>query len=165
MVRRLSVVVILVTLVAAACGDDSAEPPTTAPDTQTTGATQPTAPTPGPGGFSPSECIELSMALAGAASMGFTGDETDIDAFVEAFRRMADVAPAEISADFVLVAEGYAAFARALADAGVDLTDPEALASAEAQAAFFAALEAFEASGAEEASDRIGTYMDAVCGD
>jgi hypothetical protein len=159
---------LVVALLAVACGDD-AGPATSIPglDPVTTAPAYmpPTSPggTDAPGGMPSSECIELSMALSQAAAMGMT-ESGDLEDSVAALQAMASAAPPQIAADFMIVAAALAEFAQTLAEAGIDFTDPSTYSSPQAQQALEEASDAFDASGIEEASERISDYLDDVCG-
>ena len=162
---RILAVVLAVALVVAACGDDDVGQTTTTTTTTTTTATETTPPTDDGDftGLPSAQCLDIFMAMAEAASVTFGGDVSDLDAFVQTWQSMAAAVPAEIRADFQVIADAFTAFATAMADAGIDLSDPNALESAEALAAYFAALEAFDTEAFERASDNIDAYLTAAC--
>jgi hypothetical protein len=163
-VRTRIALTLIVALLAAACGDDAEPAPGQAPGTTAPAGQAPTVPgTVTPGGLPSSQCIELSMALSQAATMGMMGSG-DIEDAAGALRAMASAAPREFSADFMILASALEEFFRAVADAGVDFADPSTYTSPQAQQALADASDAFEASGADEASDRIGDYLESVCG-
>jgi hypothetical protein len=175
-VRRhpvLTPIVLVFVLVLGACGDPAGEPAPTAPqetpgeapapgETVTTAA--PMVPSPGdqPGGFPTAQCLDIVFAVAEAMSLGAmsAGDPFEV---VRSLEAVAAVVPPAVAADVQLLAGAYAAYMTALEDAGVDFEDPAWYASPEAQQQIQAATAAFEASGAIEAAERIGDYIDEVC--
>ncbi len=115
------------------------------------------------GGFDAAQCLELSTALAEAAGAA-VGTSTDPEAAVESLRNMAEVADGELGDDLALMADAMGDFFAALADAGIDITDPATYTSEEAVAALTEANEALESSGMQEASENINTAITDLCG-
>lgn len=161
MKSRTMAIVLVAALVVAACGDDDAQTTTTS----TTAPTEATSPA-GDGdmiGVPSAQCLEFFTALSDAVTVTFGGEVTDLDAYVQSLQSMASGAPAEIRADFQVMADTFGAFARAMAAAGIDLSDPDALESAEALAAYITALESFDTEAFDRAMDNIDAYLTAVC--
>jgi hypothetical protein len=162
--RRWIVVLMALPLLAAACGGNSAE--TSAPVAPTDVASVDPGGGGGAGaaGLTNADCIQVGLALAQAGSMGagMTGDGSVEDS-AQALENMSKEAPAEIADDLQVLGEGLAAFGQALKDAGIDLSDPQAMADPGAQQALSDAVDAFDASGASEASQNISTYVEETC--
>jgi hypothetical protein len=113
------------------------------------------------------ECEEFSEAFINAgASLGGAfggGGDEDLEDVAGYFEEISDNVPDEIGDAFETYAEAFAAYARALADADVDLSDPSNIDPEDAQA-LAAAGEAFSEPEVQEASEAITTYVSENCG-
>jgi hypothetical protein len=162
------VVVLLLALAGASCGGDDDE---TAGDTDTVTletttdettdeTTTDTDDTVGDS-LASEDCQELINASASLSqafgSAGSDGDLDDVSAFFEEF---ADDAPEEIRADFQILADGYEAYAEALAD--VDLQAGETP-DAEAVARLQEALTSIDQEEVAAASTRISAWANENC--
>lgn len=111
------------------------------------------------------DCAAFVSAFAGAsAAVGsaFGGADADLKEAAEYFERVADKLPKEIRADFQIFAEAYADFAKAMAEANIDFSNPASM-NPEALAELEKLSKAFEDSEVQEASERIEAYIDANC--
>lgn len=106
------------------------------------------------------EAFGAAGASIGSAFSGGSGD--DLEEVASYFEEVADDVPEDIRADFEVFAEAYADFARALAESGVDFSDPQG-ADPEALAALQEVSEAFSAPEVQEASDNINAWVEANC--
>jgi hypothetical protein len=161
---RITVLLILTALVTTACGDDDSGS-LTAPTSPTTSGNTSGNPF-GYGsfdGFSNQECLDIVLAWSQAASMGFAGGAGDLDAAGDALEGLAARVPPEVADDFAVYAQAVVAFGEAIADAGIDFSDPATLSSPEAQQVIAAAGEAFEGDAIVEAGENIGAFLEAQC--
>jgi hypothetical protein len=126
----------------------------------TTGATDTTGAT--VGALTTDDCLSASQAMASAAA-GIGGTALDKDTIDDAFDRMAQAAPTAIQADLAVMSGALDDFFATLTAAGVDLTDPNTMASEEAQAALTQAGEDFDASGFEDAATRVEAWFETEC--
>lgn len=114
------------------------------------------------GGLTADDCLSASQALA-SATAGIGGTALDQAAIDRAFARMAQVGPTAIRADLAVMAAAVDDFFAALDAAGIDLADPNTMASAEARSALADASADFEASGYEDAASRVGDWIEEEC--
>ena len=171
---RIGAVAIAVALIVGGCGDDDGAGSGLIPATTTTTAgnsggagttaggngTQPSGPS-GAGALSLSDCLAVAQALA-SVTLGALGG-VDPQSLGDALDQMNAVAPTAIQNDLTTMAETLAAFVASLAEQGIDLGNPSALAAPGAAAALQQASDAFEASGFEEASENVGNWFDTSC--
>lgn len=113
------------------------------------------------------DCAAFVNAFAGAgASVGSafsgTSDAADLEKVAEYFEEVADKLPKDIRADFQIFAQAYADFAKAMAEANIDFSNPASM-NPEALAELEKLGKAFEDSKVQEASDRVQAYVDANC--
>lgn len=112
------------------------------------------------------DCAELTQAFAGAyASIGagFGGAGSELDDAAEYFEKVADNLPKEIRADFQLFAEAYAEFAKAMADADIDMSNPASM-DPEQMEKLQKIGESLEGPEIEEASANVQAYLETECG-
>lgn len=107
-------------------------------------------------------CVAASQALASAAA-GIGGTALDQGAITEAFERMSAVAPTAVQADLGVMGDAIDDLFLTLVAAGIDLADPNTMASEEAQAALTRASAALDVSGYEEAAGRVEAWLEAEC--
>jgi hypothetical protein len=150
-------IVVAVLALAAFLVLDSGSAGTGATATTTTGTTAAAA-----AGLTGDDCLSASQAMASAAA-GIGGTALDQATIDDAFTRMAQVAPTAIQADLAAMEGALDDFFATLSAAGIDLTDPNTMASAEAQAALSEASADFETSGYEDAAGRVEAWFDAEC--
>jgi len=162
--RKIALAALLVALVAGACGDDDGVGTTAADggNQDTSGGRYGDS---GFEGFSNEECTNVVLAWSQAVSAGFVGFDGDFEASAETLADLAASVPPEIAADFAIYSQAIAEYGAALQAAGIDFNNPATYSSAEAQAAMTAAADAFQATGVEEASENIGDFLDAQCGE
>lgn len=113
------------------------------------------------------DCAAFVNAFAGAgAAVGSafsgTADAADLEKVAEYFDTVADKLPKEIRADFQVFAQAYADFAKAMADAKIDFSNPASM-NPEALAQLEKLSKAFQDSKVQEASARVQAYADANC--
>lgn len=172
MPRRLVITIaVSLALVLGACGDDGGS------GDAETAQTSESADASADGDVSPDDvsaffsgdCRDAIAAFQSAlASVGgaFTpgGDTAGAEQTAALLSEIADEAPDEVADDFVVLADAYAEFARALADAGVDFEDPSTFQDPDALAALSSVGEAFDDAEVTEAADNIEAWFDANCG-
>jgi len=159
--RRIGAVAVAALLGLAACGGGD--------DGEATGDTDATTTTAGAGGDASDflgECAEFSEAFVGAgAAVGsaFSGAASDgLDDAAAYFEQVAARVPKEIRADFEVFAEAYGDFAKAIAEADIDFSDPSSIDPAKL-AELESVSEAFSSAEVEEASANIEAYFKANC--
>jgi len=113
------------------------------------------------GGIPNEDCLDAALALSNAAGGALTGDPGDVDASIDALRRMGDAAPDDLQDDFETLADALERYFKRLQDAGVDFSDPATFSDPEVAAELAEAAE--ELAGAEEASTSISGYMGELC--
>ena len=164
---RHAVLGVLVVLVAA-CGSGGE----TATGTDESAADAPAeAEQPAEGGvaaMAPEDCQEAAQAMADAVSavpqaLSGGADTAQLQQQVDTLQAVADAAPEEIRADFMLVIDGLASFLRVVADSGWDpsggqLPPPEALAELQTQA------ETLSTQEYRDATARVQTWFQDNCG-
>jgi hypothetical protein len=152
----------------AACGGGDDDPEAAEGSTTTTAASEDTS-TDGEVDLEDftGECAEFAEAFteAGQAignAFSGTGDG-DLEDVASYFSEVADRMPDEIQADFEVFAAAYTQFAQALAEADIDMSNPEAM-DPEAMAALEDVTAAFDSAEVQEASENIQAYMTERCG-
>lgn len=164
--KRVSFVVLVLVLMACGGSADTTEQTTATTSTaSTTATTDGGSDTTGGdvGGLPSGDCLQLSMTLSQASTLGLGAASGDASDTVQALQNMAAAAPAEISDDLEILAAAYGEFLAALEEAGVDFADPSTYSTPEAQAAIAAASESLDTAGVAEASDNLSAYIDSVC--
>lgn len=112
------------------------------------------------------DCAELTQAFAGAyASIGagFGAGGSELDDAAEYFENVADKLPKEIRADFQLFAEAYGEFAKAMAEADIDMSNPASM-DPDQMEELQKIGESLEGPEIEEASANVQAYLEAKCG-
>ncbi len=118
------------------------------------------------GTFDSAQCQEAVDAMAKAGSAvpaAMSGGAGDIQASLDELQAFADNAPDEIKSDMQTVAQGYAAFVKAMADAGYDPTSGQPP-SAEAIAAIQAAAASLDTTDFRTASKHVSDWFQTNCG-
>ena len=114
--------------------------------------------------FTSSKCVATAKAMADVASkvpQAVTGQAGDINTAIQQFKAAADASPSEIRADMRVVADAYATFATALADADIkagSTPSPEAMAKLET------ASKSLNAEEFTAAAQRVSTWFQTKCG-
>lgn len=162
-------VVLLLALAGASCGGDDEESAgdtdtvtleTTTDETTTDETTTEDDETVGDS-LASEDCQELINASASLSqAFGSAGADSDLDDVSTFFDEFADEAPEEIRADFQILADGYEAYAEALAD--VDLQAGETP-DAEAVARLQEALTSIDQEEVAAASTRISAWANENC--
>ncbi len=151
-----------------ACGDDGGDEATDDVEETTTTAGDSGTDSVDLGDFDfTGECADFMTAFgsAGAAvGSAFTGADgsDDLEQVAEYFDEIASKVPDDIQGDFEVFAQAYSDFAQALADSGIDMSDPSS-ADPEDLAALQAVMEAFSAPEVEEASANISAWVEENC--
>jgi hypothetical protein len=173
--RSLAALFIAFALLLAACGDDggSSSQDTASQETDGGDDSQDAA---GDGGDVPQsdlegyftgDCAEavqaFSAALASAGAAFIPGGDATAEDTADQLDAMAEAAPAEVSDDFAVLADVYAQFAQALADAGLDFNDPSSFQDPDAIAALESLDEVFDSDELEQASENIEAWFAANC--
>ncbi|HLT17604.1 MAG TPA: hypothetical protein VK007_12960 [Acidimicrobiales bacterium] len=114
------------------------------------------------------ECMAFAQAMmvvgAPMASMFGGGDmEAEIEQAGEYFAEVAKNVPAELKEDFDVLAEAFEAFAKGLADAGIDFEDPATFTNPDAMAKLEPAMKALESPRFEAAGENIERWLDENC--
>lgn len=160
--QRLSAVVVVAALglAAVACGGSD----TAAKDTTTTAAKDGASGNVDVSAFT-GDCGALSAAFASAGASiraAYTGAGADVEKAAEYFRTVADKLPKDIRADFALFADAYAAFAKAMVDAKIDVSDPSSV-SPEKLAELEAISKEFSSPAIAKASANVQAYIQKTC--
>ncbi|MGQ0825672.1 MAG: hypothetical protein ACT4OX_11730 [Actinomycetota bacterium] len=108
------------------------------------------------------DCVEASLAMAGAMSGAFTGEAIGDDESLEQFRELADNAPDEIADDLQTLADALGEYYEALADAGVDLGSGDTP-DADDIAALTELGESLNTEEVQAASDNVSTWFEEGC--
>lgn len=117
-----------------------------------------------PGLLSSNDCLQAATAMASAFSGGISSTGLiDSDEIAAGFDRMSDAAPGEIKDDLALMADALGEFYSILEDAGVDLSDPTAMADPNIQEAFISAGEKMDTEEFEQAADNVNQWFEDEC--
>lgn len=112
------------------------------------------------------DCADFLAAFSGAsASIGAAfsgGADADLEEAANYFENVGDKLPKEIRVDFEVFAEAYRDFAKAMADADIDFSDPSSM-DPEQMSELQALGDAFSDPKVTEASANIEAYMEANC--
>jgi hypothetical protein len=150
-----------------ACGggsdDESSDASTTTSEPSTDGTSADDGD--GASGVLGGDCEDLANAFSQAgeaSSSAFSGEAGGLEEAATYFQEVADEVPDEIADDFKIFADAYADFAKALADADIDLSDPSN-ADPEAMAELQTIMESLGSDEVQEASNNIQAYVSANC--
>jgi hypothetical protein len=111
-------------------------------------------------------CAEVVAAMAAASAgvpQAVSGGATDLAASIEQLEAFSAAAPEEIRDDMLIIAEGYAVVAEALAEADYDPASGE-VPPPEVIAALSAASEELQAEEFRAASERVNAWFEQECG-
>ena len=153
------IAVLALVVVMAGCGGGkkkSATPPTTAAGSTTTSAKVPK--------FTSAKNCQQLMALGAKVSQAIqssSGSASSIDNEVNAFKALANAAPAEIRGDFQTFAGAFAAYAHALAKAGFK---PGKVPTAGQIAAMTAAAKSLSTPKLQAAEQHLSAWAQQNCG-
>ena len=108
------------------------------------------------------DCTAGAQALASARA-GVGGTALDQASIEGAFTRLAEFAPTAIRADLAVMIAAVDDLFGTLDAAGIDLGDPNTMASEDAQTALTRASADFATSGYEDAAARVAAWFEAEC--
>jgi hypothetical protein len=118
------------------------------------------------GAFSASRCADEARRISeaqAAAAQAATGGGASFEDSADALQAAADASPSEIRADFKIVAEGYAEFARIMGEANFNPSSGQ-VPSAEAMEKLQAAGEKINTDEFKAAAERVTTWFAEKCG-
>jgi predicted small secreted protein len=167
--RSLAALLVACALVLASCGDDSGSGGENAgnEDVDAGGGDGGDVSQSDVDAFFSGDCSEavqaFNAAIVSSSAALVPGGEGTAEDTAAQLDAMAEAAPDEISDDFAVWADAYGEFAQALADAGIDYSDPSSFQSAEAIAALQSVGEIFDEGEFDEASANIESWFDANC--
>ncbi len=189
--HRFMTILVAAALLLAACGDSggtdeaapaetpadateaaetTAAPETAAPETAAPETAAPETEAPSSddasdfGVFADEDCLFLVEALQ-AAPLAALGDpeSASLEDTARLMEEVARAAPDEIKQDMQTLAEAFAAFAEAAAEAGVDFANPATFTPEAIEELESAAAATFDSPEVQDAGDRVSTFFDEKC--